>query len=190
MTDLITHRLLWCTYYAVDTAYTIDKDKKIVATLWKDDDKELLNAYNTVTLGYQQQLNSKWVFSGEYGRNDSNLAQHENGGAANAFFARIKCQGAIPSKVGSSGASLTYIKADPYFDPCSNTLLETTPNGWGYPTNGSNIDNVKGLVASYERTVFDNTVFKIDYAPVKRVKDMNGVPDDRSYVLAKLKLYF
>ena len=179
------------TYYGVDVAYDVEKDKKIVATLWKDTDKGLYNAYKTVTMGYQQKLDTDWVFTGEYGRNDSNLANLKNGdSAADAFFARVKYRGAVPGKVGSNGAALMYVKADPYFDPSTNSVLETTPNGWGYPTNGSNFDNFKGFVVSYEHTVFDNTVLKLNYAPGKRVKDMNGVPDDRSYFTADLKLYF
>ncbi|SMC46926.1 hypothetical protein [Sporomusa malonica] len=175
-------------FYGVDAAYDIDKDKKIIATLWQNGDKDV---YKTATMGYKQNINEDWVVSGEYGRNDSTLAKDNNGGsAAKAYFARVKYQGADPAKLGSSGVSLTYIKADPYFDPCSDTLLETTPNGWNYPTNGSNIDNTKGLVFSYEQTVFDKTVFKVNYAPVKRVKDMNGVPDDRSYVTADLIIHF
>ncbi len=179
------------TYYGVDAAYAVDQDKKVIATLWQDTDKDLLNAYKTITLGYQQKLSQDWVFAGEYGRNDSELANLKNGGAAaDAFFARVKYRGADPAKVGSDGVSLMYIKADPYFDPSSNNLLETTPNGWAYPTNGFNFDNFKGVVVSYERTVFDNTVLKINYAPAKRVRDMNGVPDDRSYLTADLKLSF
>lgn len=175
-------------FYGVDAAYDIDKDKKIIATLWQNGDKDV---YKTVTMGYKQNITKDWVASGEYGRNDSTLAKDNNGGsAAKAYFARVKYQGADPAKLGSSGVSLTYIKADPYFDPCSDTLIETTPNGWNFPTNGSNIDNTKGLVFSYEQTVFDKTVFKVNYAPVKRVKDMNGVPDDRSYVTANLKIHF
>ncbi len=179
------------TYYGVDAAYNVDKDKKIIATLWKDTDKALYNVYNTVTVGYQQKLDNDWVFTGEYGRNDSNLANLKNGGsAANALFARVKYRGAIPAKVGSDGGALTYVKADSYFDTCSNSLLETTPAGWSFPTNGSNFDNFRGVIASYERTAFENTVLKLNYAPAKRVQDMNGVPEDRSYFTADLTLYF
>lgn len=179
------------TYYGVDVAYDVKPDKKIVATLWQDTDKDLYNAYKTVTVGYQQKLDQDWVFTGEYGRNDSNLANLKNSGsAADAYFARVKYRGAVPEKVGSNGAALMYVKADPYFDPSTNTVLETTPNGWGYPTNGSNFDNFKGLVITYEQTVFDNTVLKLNYAPADRVKDMGGVPKDRSYFTADLKLYF
>lgn len=175
------------TFYGIDAAYNVDTDKKIVATMWQDADKDY---YKTTTLGYLQKLDKDWVFTGEYGRNDSNLAKHENGSAAKAFFARFKYHGADPAKVGTDGVAITYIKADPFFDPCSDTLIETTPNGWNYPTNGANIDNMKGFVLSYENTVFDNTVFSISYAPVKRVKDINGVPDNRTYVVADLKLHF
>ncbi len=175
-------------FIGIDAAYDVDKDKKIIATLWQDEDKDV---YKTVTMGYKQNINKDWVASGEYGQNNSTLAKDRNGGsAAKAYFARIKYQGADPEKVGSSGVSLTYIKADPYFDPCSDTLLESTPNGWNFPTNGANIDNTKGVVVSYEQTVFDKTVFKVNYAPVKRVKDMNGVPENRNYVTADLIIHF
>lgn len=167
-------------YQFGDIAYAFSPNFDMTAAYFKDKNSAWYDTW-AVGLGYKA---GNFAFTGEYGKNSSDLAKHDNNGAdAKAWYTKVQYLGADGAKVKSYGFWVTYRRADKSFDTDWWDTFDYTikENGW------ANLDNTKGLEYGFEYTVFKNGILSLQY---NDMKDLNGNELNRRAFIANLTYSF
>lgn len=151
--------------------YLANKNTTLYASLITSKDRALYES-GAIALNYKGIKNIE--ISSEYGQNDSDYANLNNGGdAANAWFAKVKYKGADGAKNHSYGLWAAYRQADPFFDPMgigAGGFVRTTH----YLKDGTNnmgfASNIKGYDAGFEMTVFKDAILSLQYGDYENKK--------------------
>ncbi|WP_144034163.1 hypothetical protein [Sporomusa silvacetica] len=109
-------------YYVANIDAKLAKNINLNVSYLKDKDGFI---YETTSTGLNYTGIKNITISGEYGQNDSTVARMPSNGKAKAWMGKIKYAGAKTDKVGSFGAWVGYRNADPYFDVCELTTLDS-----------------------------------------------------------------
>jgi len=161
---------------AANLSYDVNKNTNVTASYLKDKDGEFYESY-AAGFNYRGIKNIK--VTGEYGKNDANWAKKYNGDTAKAWYITTKYRGADPTKDNSDGLWVGYRNADIGFDPLTLGNAEASglqksfdPTDPSFsPYNAFCMSNVKGFEFGYERTVFKNAIFSLQYNDLEKKDD-------------------
>jgi hypothetical protein len=164
-------------YYNV--GYDVSSKLNVTASYLKDKDNAL---YKSSAAGFGYKLNDKFALSGEYAKNDSDLAKaNNNGDSAKAWIGKIKFGGADGLKDHSFGLWVGYRKAEMSFDPVTFDTLDGA-DAAGLNGTAGYLDNVKGMEYGIEYTVFRNGILSLQYNDLKEDKYQYGDDSKKNFI--------
>ncbi|CQR70567.1 Outer membrane protein alpha precursor [Sporomusa ovata DSM 2662] len=171
-------------FVAANIDAQINKNLNMTASYLADKDDDL---YKTTSVGLKYTGIKDFTVTGEYGENDSDLANLANGDKAKAWMAQLKYRGAQSNKVGSMGVWVGYRSAEFGFDPGELTTLES---GRYEDFTYGILDNVKGAEFGVEYTVFKNGVLTVQYNDLEYKDNLGGINNNKESFFTHLTYTF
>ena len=171
-------------YYAANIDAKLDKNLGLSLSYLQDKDRDF---YKTYSAGLKFTGIKNFTISGEYGENDSDYANKQQGDdKAKAWMAKVKYKGAQKGKVGTYGIWAGYRNADQGFDPAVMTTLDNS----NFSKDFAKADNVKGAEFGFNYTVFKNGIFTAQYGDLELKKAAADVDKDKKNFFAHLRYWF
>ncbi|WP_094607680.1 hypothetical protein SPSIL_009630 [Sporomusa silvacetica DSM 10669] len=158
---------------AANLSYDLNKSTNLSASYLGDKESSKYKAY-AAGFNYKGIKNIK--VTTEYGKNESDWAKSlNNSDGATAWYITTKYRGADPEKDNSDGFWVGYRNADAGFDPLTlgnaeGSGLQKTFDPTN-PTAALAMSNAKGFEFGYERTVFKNAIFSLQYNDLEKKDD-------------------
>ncbi|WP_094607043.1 hypothetical protein SPSIL_029560 [Sporomusa silvacetica DSM 10669] len=158
---------------AANLSYDLNKNTNLTASYLEDKDSAMYKSY---AAGFNYNGIKNINIIGEYGKNESDWAKGcNNGDNAKGWYITTKYRGAAPAKDNSDGFWVGYRNADAGFDPLTLGNMEASALQKKFnaktPYAVLAMSNVKGLEYGYERTVFKNAIFSLQYNDLEKKDD-------------------
>jgi len=171
-------------YYAANIDAKLDKNLGLSLSYLQDKDSDF---YKTYSAGLKFTGIKNFTISGEYGENDSDYANKQQGDdKAKAWMTKVQYKGAQKGKVGTYGIWAGYRNAEQGFDPAVMTTLDNS----NFSKDFAKADNVKGAEFGFNYTVFKNGIFTAQYGDLELKKADAGVDKDKKNFFAHLRYWF
>jgi hypothetical protein len=174
--NLVPYSATHATWNLADVKFNLTPELGMTLAYSKDNEKGMNNLYDEYAIGLEYKGITNFNIKGEWGQNRSEQIKnlHSFGlGAkptADAYYVQAKYKGANPFKVGSFGATLTYVHADPGFDPMGQAdVITRMPLNWSSPSGGNLFDNLKGFEYGIQTTLWPRVMLDVRYGDMKMV---------------------